>query len=77
MNIPLGKRLYVLEDIDCSELKDIVRERANEDSDKDSGAIGDQETQNFLNLFKGSKSKVGDWMKEKKQLTLAGILEVL
>ena len=84
MSIPLGKRLYVLEDIDCSELKDIVRERANDDSDKDSekdsgadAGIGDQETQNFLNLFKGSKSKVGDWMKEKKQLTLAGILEVL
>jgi len=84
MNIPLGKRLYVLEDIDCSELKDVVRERANEDSDKESekdsgndAGIGDLETQNFLNLFKGSKTKVGDWMKDKKQLTLAGILEVL
>jgi len=84
MNIPLNKRLYVLEDIDCSELKDIVRDRANEDSDKESekdsgndAGIGDQETQNFLNLFKGSNTKVGNWMKDKKQLTLAGILEVL
>jgi DNA replication protein DnaC len=86
MNIPLSKRLYVLEDIDCSELKDIVRERSsedsdsNKDSDQDSGngaVIGDEETKNFLNLFKGPKDKVANWMKEKKQLTLAGILEVL
>ena len=86
MNIPLSKRLYVLEDIDCSELKDIVRDRSSgdndqsKDSDQDSGtgaAIGDEETQNFLNLFKGSPSKVGGFLKDKKQLTLAGILEVL
>merc|ERR550525_2131668 len=38
MTIPLSKRLYVLEDIDCSELKDIVRDRssANNDEYKDS-----------------------------------------
>jgi chaperone BCS1 len=86
MNIPLSKRLYVLEDIDCSELKDIVRDRSSEsndeskDSDQDSGnggGINDEETQNFLNLLKGPKTKVGDFLKEKKQLTLAGILEVL
>ena len=86
MNIPLCKRLYVLEDIDCSELKDIVRERSsedndsNKDSDQESGngaGIGDEETKNFLSLFNGPKDKVANWMKAKKQLTLAGILEVL
>jgi hypothetical protein len=74
MNIPLSKRLYVLEDIDCSELKDIVRDRSSEsndeskDSDQDSGNgnINDEETQNFLNLLKGPKTKVGDFLKEKK-----------
>ena len=86
MNIPLCKRLYILEDIDCSELKDIVRERSsedndsNKDSDQESGngaGIGDEETKNFLSLFNGPKDKVANWMKDKKQLTLAGILEVL
>ena len=36
MNVPLSKRLYVIEDIDCSELKDIVRERSSSE-DQDSG----------------------------------------
>merc|ERR1712061_559163 len=86
VDIPLDKRLYVLEDIDAADLKDTVGERSEkdtenkEDSDQDSGnggGINDEETQNFLNLLKGPKTKVGDFLKEKKQLTLAGILEVL
>lgn len=87
MDVPLGKRLYVLEDIDCSELKDIVRDRSsedndssNKDADEDSGngtGIGEEETQNFLNLLKGPSTKVGSFFKEKKKLTLAGLLEVL
>ena len=84
MNVPLSKRLYVIEDIDCSELKDIVRERSGSE-DRDSGVSGEggggisnEEAKNFLNLFKVSSNKTMDKLdKDKKELTLAGLLEVL
>ena len=85
MNIPLSKRLYVIEDIDCSELKDIVTDRScSEEKDSGSGnssrsnGISDEDAQNFLNLIKISSNKAMDELdKDKKTLTLAGLLEVL
>lgn len=90
MEVPLNRRLYVLEDIDCSELKDIVRDRStpqensdtpNKESDEDSGngtGFGEDEAQNFLNLLKGPSTKAGDLFNKKtNKLTLAGLLEVL
>ena len=41
------------------------------------GGIEKEEAQNFLNLLKGPNTKTGDLFKEKKTLTLAGLLEVL
>ena len=81
MNVPLSKRLYVIEDIDCSELKDIVTDRScSEEKDSGNGGkgISDQDAQNFLNLIKVSSNKTMDKLdKDKKELTLAGLLEVL
>ena len=89
MNVPLSKRLYVIEDIDCSELKDIVGDRSssahpsNEDQDSGNGSsrsrsISDDDAQNFLNLIRASSHKAMDNLdKDKKELTLAGLLEVL
>jgi chaperone BCS1 len=81
MNVPLSKRLYVIEDIDCSELKDIVRDRSSsedQDSGVGGGGISDEDAQNFLNLIKVSSNKTMDKLdKDKKELTLAGLLEVL
>merc|ERR1712096_44973 len=85
---PLSKRLYVLEDIDCSEIKDIVRDRSSEnddaaskDSEKDSGngtGFGEEEAQNFFNLLKGPNTRAVDiFSKKTNKLTLAGLLEVL
>lgn len=92
MEIPLEKRLYVLEDIDCSEIKDIVKDRSNETaedddvsskgSDKGPGSQENvvDEVKSFINLF---NTKEGPTMKDGKfdwstsKLTLAGILEVM
>jgi hypothetical protein len=41
-DIPLNKRLYVLEDIDCADLKDIVKDRDAKKS-KDEGNEEDEE----------------------------------
>ena len=82
MNVPLSKRLYIIEDIDCSELKDIVTDRSfseEKDSGNNGGKVDDEDpAQNFLNLFKVSSNKAMDKFDEgKKELTLAGLLEVL
>ena len=82
MNVPLSKRLYIIEDIDCSELKDIVTDRSfseEKDSGNNGGKVDDEDpAQNFLNLFKVSSNKAMDkFDKGKKELTLAGLLEVL
>ena len=84
MEIPMCKRLYVLEDIDCSELKYVVRERSGVppvtkfDRDEDSGNVGSDKHQNFFDLFKGSGEKSDTFFNKKtNKLTLAGLLEVL
>ena len=80
-DIPLNKRLYVLEDIDCADLKDIVKDRSeaakdreaedammsDKDSDKDSG----------LDLLSLLKVSTVEGFKNKNKLTLATLLEVL
>jgi chaperone BCS1 len=79
-DIPLNKRLYVLEDIDCADLKDIVKDRgekdnkdaedcmvSDKDSDKDSG----------LDLLSLLKVPTVEGFKSKNRLTLATLLEVL
>jgi len=87
--IPLHKRLYVLEDIDCDDLKHIVAERNKKSpsSDDDSDRSDDDgEKDNFLlqALMKNNKAnaenggKKGGFMNFfSSNLTLAGILEVL
>merc|ERR1719245_2383593 len=59
VDIPLNKRLYVLEDIDAADLKDTVGERSTddkkEDADSDSGNKEDTPMDmNFLGLLKNS-----------------------
>eukprot|EP00092_Neocalanus_flemingeri_P027295 GFUD01029602.1.p1 GENE.GFUD01029602.1~~GFUD01029602.1.p1 ORF type:complete len:285 (+),score=100.50 GFUD01029602.1:117-857(+) len=82
-DIPLHKRLYVLEDIDAADLKDVVGERSNKD-DKDADKEADKNSSkedteesgmdiNLLNLLKSSA--VFD--KKSNKLTLASLLEVL
>jgi hypothetical protein len=77
--IPLNRRLYILEDIDCAELKDIVgdRDKDDSDSDKDSGKSSEkiQDERTFLNMLKVPNVSIFD--KKNNKLTLAGILEVL
>ena len=64
-------------------LKDIVTDRSfseEKDSGNNGGKVDDDEdpAQNFLNLFKVSSNKAMDkFDKGKKELTLAGLLEVL
>ena len=75
--IPLDQRLYILEDIDCADLKDIVKEReaSAEDGDTKTEANGDKENgMDLLNLLK--VPTVMDFKKTSK-LTLATLLEVL
>ena len=81
-DIPLNKRLYVLEDIDCADLKDIVKDRgdavqdreaeeavmSDKDLDKDSGL-------NLLSLLKVLQEQ--EQAEDKNTLTLATLLEVL
>ena len=45
-SVPIRKRLYVLEDIDCSEMEDLVRER----STKTSKVTSNQNTTGDSNL---------------------------
>merc|ERR1711874_801259 len=83
-DIPLDKRLYVLEDIDAADLKDTVGERSEkdkpkekadeDDEDKDSGKDSPMDM-NFFGLLKNSAG----WDKKfgVQKLTLANLLEVL
>jgi len=89
-DIPLHKRLYVLEDIDAADLKDVVgdrdkKEKNNEDtestSDENKMAArqeNDNNDTNFdiLDLLKVS-SATAAWDKKANKLTLATLLEVL
>merc|ERR1711902_16100 len=82
-DIPLHQRLYVLEDIDAADLKNVVGERSekeNKEGDKDEekeSSKGDNEDSgidmNLLNMLKSSA--VFD--KKTSRLTLATLLEVL
>lgn len=73
--IPLDQRLYVLEDIDAADLKDVVGERSGDNEDK----VDDSESEagldkNLLALIKTS-GPLGKLQSNK--LTLASLLEVL
>jgi len=84
VDIPLHKRLYVLEDIDAADLKDTVGERSekdkakdendNEEKDKDSGRDSPLDM-NFFGLMKSSAAFDKKFGVQK--LTLANLLEVL
>eukprot|EP00092_Neocalanus_flemingeri_P066206 GFUD01080626.1.p1 GENE.GFUD01080626.1~~GFUD01080626.1.p1 ORF type:complete len:534 (-),score=150.92 GFUD01080626.1:34-1635(-) len=81
-DIPLHQRLYVLEDIDAADLKDVVGERSEKDTknnDKDEDTKSSKEEtedsgidMNLLNLLKSSA-----FDKKSNKLTLAALLEVL
>eukprot|EP00088_Acartia_fossae_P035615 TRINITY_DN3672_c0_g1_i6.p1 TRINITY_DN3672_c0_g1~~TRINITY_DN3672_c0_g1_i6.p1 ORF type:complete len:542 (-),score=211.02 TRINITY_DN3672_c0_g1_i6:97-1722(-) len=86
-DIPLHKRLYVLEDIDCADLKDIVGDRDKSEEDSTTESTSNSRTQqtnnnddenNFdiLSLLKVS-SATAAWDKKANKLTLATLLEVL
>merc|ERR1711915_1172828 len=79
--IPLDKRLYILEDIDAADMKEVVGERSKQD-DEDNKSTTDKEKEednagfdmNLLNLIKPS----GPGFKfTSNRLTLANLLEVL
>jgi len=79
-DIPLDKRLYVLEDIDAADLKDTVGERSTDDKkeDADSDSANKEDTpmdMNFLGLLKNSTAFDKKFGVQK--LTLAALLEVL
>merc|ERR1719245_2001968 len=79
-DIPLEKRLYVLEDIDAADLKDTVGERSTnekkEDADSDSSNKEDTPMDmNFLGLLKNSAAFDKKFGVQK--LSLAALLEVL
>jgi hypothetical protein len=58
-DIPLNKRLYVLEDIDCADLKDIVKDRdakkskeeGDEEDEEEKEKNGGEETSGGLDLL--------------------------
>ena len=79
-HIPLNQRLYVLEDIDAADLKDVVGERSKDKEMENKTNKDSEDTKeagldfNLLNLIKssGALSKL-----ESNKLTLASLLEVL
>ena len=81
-DIPLWKRLYVLEDIDANDLKDTVRERSKKDKfkeeEEEEEEDGDtkEESSADLNLLGLLKNTVDKKFRLQK-LTLASLLEVL
>ena len=77
VDIPLDKRLYVLEDIDAADLKDTVGERSEkpkdgEEEDKDSGKDSPMDMNEPVWNPEGWDKKFG-----MQKLTLANLLEVL
>jgi len=80
-DIPLDKRLYVLEDIDAADLKDTVGERSNKDKDKEEEDNENSNKEdsgldmNFLGLLKNPLAYDKKFGVQK--LTLAALLEVL
>lgn len=84
-DIPLNKRLYVLEDIDCADLKDIVKDRGETTNNKDGAAAEDMmisddkdsDKDSGLDLLSLLKVPTVEGFKNKNKLTLATLLEVL
>ena len=80
-DIPLDKRLYVLEDIDAADLKDTVGERSEKEKNKDEEDNGSSNKEdsgvdlNFLGLLKNTAAFDKKFGAQK--LTLASLLEVL
>ena len=80
-DIPLDKRLYVLEDIDAADLKDTVGERSSKDKDKEEEDNENSNKEdsgldmNFLGLLKNPLAYDKKFGVQK--LTLAALLEVL
>jgi len=81
-DIPLDKRLYVLEDIDAADLKDTVGERSNKEKDKEEEDNENSNSKddsgldmNFLGLLKNPLAYDKKFGVQK--LTLAALLEVL
>ena len=79
-DIPLEQRLYVLEDIDCADLKNIVKDREDKEDKGDkeldfpaekAGSEGELDILNFL------KVSTANFDKKTNKLTLATLLEVL
>merc|ERR1711953_164497 len=83
-DIPLNQRLYVLEDIDAADLKDVVGERSSKDKEGEKKEEGEDKEDsdsgidmNLLQLLKSSATAgpLDKWKSSK--LTLATLLEVL
>merc|ERR1712004_283381 len=83
-DIPLDKRLYVLEDIDAADLKDVVGERSKTEKEGEKKEEGEDKEDsdsgidmNLLQLLKSSATAgpLDKWKSSK--LTLATLLEVL
>merc|ERR1711936_669210 len=83
-DIPLEKRLYVLEDIDAADLKDVVGERSKAEKEGEKKEEGEDKEDsdsgidmNLLQLLKSSATAgpLDKWKSSK--LTLATLLEVL
>jgi hypothetical protein len=72
-SIPLSKRLYVLEDIDCTEMKNVVQERKdlNENDTKEASESDSEDNKMLKILSLGVNAEV-----PKSKLTLANLLEV-
>ena len=87
-DIPLNQRLYILEDIDAADLKDLVGERSKKELketdikiEEDKKSDNDESNNsgidlNFLNMLKSSAT-YGPLEKKSDKLTLATLLEVL
>ena len=86
-DIPLHRRLYVLEDIDAADLQEIVGERSvkEKDANEDDYGINKEKVDSgidlsLLNVLKGSSAMANKAIMGQKvvaKLTLASILEVL
>ena len=79
-DIPLNKRLYVLEDVDCADLKDIVKDRGDAVQDREAAVMSDKDLDkdsglNLLSLLKVLQEQ--EQAEDKNTLTLATLLEVL
>merc|ERR1711936_690860 len=79
-DIPLSRRLYVLEDIDADDLKDVVGERSKKEDNTDEEVSNSKEETGDpgidMNLLKMLKSSAA-FDKKTNKLTLATLLEVL